>query len=152
MVADAAARQGLRRSADHQGEVAGAGAAQGEESSTKKARRKEGGEEGREKEKGGLIATRRAGHHDMTGESHNGVVAFQTLSHGREAVMLGRVQVGEISPTMGGRYGACFRLTLPDASATSWRPAHDIAAARRLVLIKVNDWLNAAGLQPSGAA
>jgi hypothetical protein len=45
------------------------------------------------------------------------------LALGREAVMLGRVQVGEIMPTDGGRHQACFRLTLPDASAASWRPA-----------------------------
>ncbi|WP_296741403.1 hypothetical protein [Mesorhizobium sp.] len=88
----------------------------------------------------------------MTGELHDGVVAFRTLSHGREAVMLGRVQVGEIMPTDGDRFGACFRLTLPDASATSWRPARDIPAARRLALIKINDWLDAADLRPNGAA
>ena len=36
----------------------------------------------------------------MGGELHEGVAAFQPLSPGREAVMLGRVQVGEISPTV----------------------------------------------------
>jgi hypothetical protein len=66
--------------------------------------------------------------------------------------MLGRVQVGEIMPTDGGRHQACFRLALPDASASSWRPAADIADARRLALVKINDWLNAADLRPNGAA
>ena len=65
--------------------------------------------------------------------------------------MLGRVQVGEIMPTDGGRHQACFRLSLPDASASSWRPAADIADARRLSLVKINDWLNAADLRPNGA-
>jgi hypothetical protein len=88
----------------------------------------------------------------MTGESHEGVVAFCPLTSGREAVMLGRVQVGEIMPTERGRYQACFRLMLPDASASSWRPAADIAAARRLALVKINDWLNAADLRPNGAS
>jgi hypothetical protein len=86
----------------------------------------------------------------MAGESHDGVVAFRPLTLGREAVMLGRVQVGEIMPTDGGRHQACFRLLLPDASATSWRPARDVADARRLALVKINDWLNAADLRPNG--
>jgi hypothetical protein len=64
--------------------------------------------------------------------------------------MLGRVQVGEIMPTERGRFSACFRLTLPDASASSWRPAANIEAARRLAVIKINDWLNAADLRPNG--
>lgn len=87
----------------------------------------------------------------MNGESHDGVVAFTPLALGREAVMLGRVQVGEIMPNDGGRHQMCFRLLLPDASATSWRPARDLADARRMALAKINDWLNAAGLAPSGA-
>lgn len=86
----------------------------------------------------------------MGRESHDGVVAFEPLTLGREAVMLGRVRVGEIMPLDWGRHHACFRLTLPDASASSWRPAPDIAEARRLVLAKINDWLNAADLRPNG--
>lgn len=86
----------------------------------------------------------------MGGELYDGVLTFQSLTLGREAVMLGRVQVGEIMPTEQGRFSACFRLTLPDASATSWRPARDVAAARRLAAIKINDWLNAAGVVPIG--
>jgi hypothetical protein len=88
----------------------------------------------------------------MGGELHEGVVAFRSIALGREAVMLGRVQVGEIMPTDGGRHQACFRLSLPDASASSWRPAADLADARRLALVKINDWLNAADLRPNGAA
>ena len=88
----------------------------------------------------------------MSGEAHDGVVAFRPIALGREAVMLGRVQVGEIMPTDGGRHQACFRLSLPDASASSWRPAADIADARRLALIKINDWMNAVGVIPTGAA
>ncbi len=84
-------------------------------------------------------------------DSHEGVVAFKPLALAREAVMLGAVQVGEIMPVAGDRHGACFRLMLPDASATSWRPAPDMEAARRSVLIKINDWLNAADLRPNGA-
>lgn len=84
--------------------------------------------------------------------SHDGIVAFRQLALGREAVMLGRVQVGEIMQISGDRYGASFRLLLPEASATAWRPAQDMAAARRSALIKINDWLNAARLQPIGVA
>jgi hypothetical protein len=70
------------------------------------------------------------GTHHMGGEAHDGVVAFRALTLGREAVMLGRVQVGEIMPTDGGRHQACFRLTLPEASTSSmWRPARDLADA-----------------------
>lgn len=87
----------------------------------------------------------------MTGESHDGVVAFLPLTLGREAVMLGRVQVGEIMRTDGGRHGACFRLALPEA-APAWRPATDMEAARRGVIRKISDWLEAAELKPMGAA
>lgn len=89
----------------------------------------------------------------MSGELHDGVVAFRPIALGREAVMLGRVQVGEIMPTNGGRHQACFRLTLPEAStSSSWRPARDLDDARRLTCIKINDWLNAADLRPNGAS
>lgn len=86
----------------------------------------------------------------MVGEAHEGVVTFEPLTLGREAVMLGKVQVGEIAPLQGGRHQPCFRLTLPEASAgQSFRPANDIDDARRLALIKINDWLQAAGLVPA---
>jgi hypothetical protein len=88
----------------------------------------------------------------MAGESHEGVVAFKPLALGREAVMLGRVTVGEIMPSDGGRHQACFRLLLPEISASAWRPARDIEDARRLALVKINDWLNAADLRPNGGA
>ncbi|MCK1568961.1 hypothetical protein IVB08_34450 [Bradyrhizobium sp. 173] len=87
----------------------------------------------------------------MVGEAHEGIVSFEPLTLGREAVMLGKVRVGEISPLDGSRYRACFRLSLPEASATSWRPASDLEDAKRLALIKINDWLNAAGVVPIGA-
>lgn len=87
----------------------------------------------------------------MPAEVHEGVVAFQPAALGRETILLGRVQVGEIVPIERGAWQASFRLLLPEASATSWRPARDVADARRLALIKINDWLNAAGLAPSGA-
>lgn len=88
----------------------------------------------------------------MAGESHEGVVAFEPASLGRETIRLGRVQVGEIIPIERGHYAASFRLHLPEASATSWRPVHSFEEARRLAAIKINDWLNAAGLRPNGAA
>jgi hypothetical protein len=87
----------------------------------------------------------------MAGEEHEGVVAFQPAALGRETILLGRVQVGEIVPIERGAVTASFRLLLPEASATSWRPARDITEARRLALIKINDWLNAAGVAPVGA-
>lgn len=87
-------------------------------------------------------------------EAHDGIVAFrpaQTVS-GRETIMLGRVQVGEISPSVDprSRFPFCFRLELPDASSRAWQPARDVADARRQVVGKINDWLNAAGLVPAG--
>ncbi|MBR1150110.1 hypothetical protein [Bradyrhizobium sp. JYMT SZCCT0428] len=88
----------------------------------------------------------------MGGELHDGVVAFQPAALGRETIMLGRVQVGEIMPSGESGRRACFRLTLPESSATSWRPASDMTEARRLAATKINDWLNAAGLRPDGAA
>jgi hypothetical protein len=86
--------------------------------------------------------------------AHEGVVAFRpahTVS-GRETIMLGRVQVGEISPSVDprSRFPFCFRLELPDASSRAWQPARDVADARRQVVGKINDWLNAAGLVPVG--
>lgn len=84
----------------------------------------------------------------MAGDAHDGVVEFRPATISRELIMLGRVQVGEILRNDGGRHQACFRLTLPEASATSWRPASDVVDARRLALIKINDWLDAAGVAP----
>ncbi len=87
----------------------------------------------------------------MGGESHEGVVVFQPASFGRETILLGRVQVGEIMPIERGHWAASFRLHLPEASASSWRPARTMDEARRLATIKINDWLNAADLRPNGA-
>lgn len=84
----------------------------------------------------------------MTDAPSRDGVAFRRLGLGREAVVLGRVTVGEIMEMDGDRFGACFRLMLPEASATNWRPVRDRDEARRLSSIKVNDWLNAAGLRP----
>jgi hypothetical protein len=87
----------------------------------------------------------------MASAAHEGVVTFEPLTLGREAVLLGKVRVGEIHTIAGDRYRACFRLNLPEASAsTSFRPASDVDDAKRLALIKINDWLNAAGLVPAG--
>jgi hypothetical protein len=49
--------------------------------------------------------------------------------------MLGRVQVGEIMPTDGGRHQACFRISLPEASPRAGAGA-DIADAQRLALAR----------------
>lgn len=89
----------------------------------------------------------------MAGEAHECVVSFERLTLGREAVMLGKVRVGEISPLESGRYHACFRLLLPEASAShGWQPARDVDDAKRLALAKVNDWMQAAGLAPAEGA
>ena len=88
----------------------------------------------------------------MDAGAHHGVVRFEPLSAGREAVLLGCVTVGEIAPTADTRRGhtMCFRLGLPDSAASAWVPAIDIAAARRGVLSHLNDWLNAADVRPNG--
>jgi hypothetical protein len=79
----------------------------------------------------------------------DGVVSFRPLSAGRWAVLLGKVQVGEIAPTEEqSRHTHCFRLSLPDSAAAPWRPARDLAVARFQVLRHLNDWLNAADLVP----
>ena len=87
----------------------------------------------------------------MDGELHDGVVAFRPLSSGREAVVLGCIDVGEISPVADprSRYPMCFRIMLPGL-AMGWTPARDLADARRLSLHRINDWLNAAELRPNG--
>lgn len=88
----------------------------------------------------------------MTIALHEGVVAFKPLREGREMIILGRVNVGEIMPTSDprSRYPTCFRLALPDCSSQPWQPAIDIADARRKAIEKINDWMIAAGLTPVG--
>lgn len=88
----------------------------------------------------------------MTEDLHEGVVAFTSLSPGRERIMLGLMQVGEISPTMdpSSRLPICFRLDLPGVSSRAWHPSRTIEDARRQAAVKINDWLNAAGLTPQG--
>ncbi|WP_316172437.1 hypothetical protein [Bradyrhizobium sp. SZCCHNRI2049] len=89
----------------------------------------------------------------MSGQdsTHDGVVAFQPLSPGRESIMLGLVQVGEISPTLhpSSRAPTCFRLMLPGVSSRPWHPAQSIEDARRLAAAKIGDWIEAAGLTPA---
>ncbi len=87
----------------------------------------------------------------MVGESSaSGPVVFKPLAAGREAVMLGLVQVGEIMPLQDQRkHKASYRIMLPDCAAVAWRPVLDIEAARRGVLHHINDWLNAADLRPN---
>jgi hypothetical protein len=87
----------------------------------------------------------------MTISLHEGVVAFRPLSPGREQIVLGAVNVGEIMPTsLGSRCPTCFRIALPDASSMAWQPARDVADARRRAIEKINDWMIAAGLRPVG--
>jgi hypothetical protein len=88
----------------------------------------------------------------MSGESHEGVVAFRPLSSGREAIVLGLVDVGEIAPLQHARSGLrmCFKLDLPGSSSRAWQPARDVDDARRQALLRINDWLNAAGVRPNG--
>jgi hypothetical protein len=88
-------------------------------------------------------------------ETHEGVVAFEPMIMGRQGIMLGRVRVGEIAPSEirdpNSRCAFCFRLDLPDMSSRAWQPARDVADAQRQALVKINDWLNAAGVTPIGA-
>lgn len=88
----------------------------------------------------------------MTIETHEGVVAFRPTSPGREQIMLGRMRVGEISPTMDprSRHPVCFRIELPDSSSKAWQPACDVRDARRQAVERINDWMMAAGLTPTG--
>jgi hypothetical protein len=88
----------------------------------------------------------------MGGELHEGVVAFRPLASGREAVVLGLVDVGEISPVQDprSRFPICFKIELPGLSSRAWTPARDVVDARRQVLAKINEWLNATNLRPNG--
>jgi hypothetical protein len=88
----------------------------------------------------------------MAGESHDGVVAFRPLSVGREAIVLGLVDVGEISPVMDprSRFEMCFRLDLPGSSSRAWQPARDVDDARRQAVAVIGDWLEATNLRPNG--
>jgi hypothetical protein len=90
----------------------------------------------------------------MSIETHEGVVAFKLLSSGRQQILLGAVSVGEISPSMNPRsqFPVCFRIELPDSSSRAWQPARDVTDARRQALEKINDWMIAAGLRPTGAS
>lgn len=78
-------------------------------------------------------------------------MAFRPLASGREAVVLGRVDVGEISPVHDPRshFPICFRIYLPGSATQAWTPARDVGDARRLALERINDWLNAADLRPN---
>lgn len=83
---------------------------------------------------------------------HEGVVAFRPSSSGREVILLGRMEIGEISPTVDprSRFPTCFCINLPGSSSKAWQPARDIADARRQALEKINDWMIAAGVRPIG--
>jgi hypothetical protein len=41
-----------------------------------------------------------------------------------------------------------FKIDLPGLSSRAWQPARDTQDARRQALARINDWLNAAGVQP----
>ncbi|XUM25072.1 hypothetical protein ACRAVF_33955 (plasmid) [Bradyrhizobium oligotrophicum S58] len=87
---------------------------------------------------------------EISAELHDGVVAFQPLSTGRESIMLGLVQVGEITPTMApdSRFPTCFRLDLPNVSSRTWHPSRSIDDARRQAAEMIGNWMDAAGLVP----
>lgn len=78
-------------------------------------------------------------------------VSTHAQSLGREIVLLGAVQVGEIIAIERGRFTAAYRLILPDSAVSTWRPASDSAAARRALLEHLDDWLNAAGVVSAGS-
>lgn len=90
----------------------------------------------------------------MSIETHEGVVAFETLPMERQAIMLKSIRVGEIAPSNirdpSSRVAFCFRLDLPDVSSKAWQPARDVTDAKRQALEKINDWMIAAGLRPIG--
>jgi hypothetical protein len=83
----------------------------------------------------------------MSDDLHDGVVAFEPLSSGRERILLGRVDVGEIAGD-DPQTRPCFRLLLPGVSSRPWHPARSIEDARRQAVEKIGDWIDAAGLVP----
>ncbi len=90
----------------------------------------------------------------MSGEVHQGVVAFQPTTPGCEAVMLGRIEVGEIGPVRDprSRFPFYFRIDLPHSRTNArLNPALSIEDAREQVLAKIGSWLILAGLR-SGAS
>lgn len=91
----------------------------------------------------------------MNGEVHQGVVAFQPTTPGCEAVMLGRIEVGEIGPVRDprSRFPFYFRIDLPHSRTNArLNPAMSIEDARQKVADKINDWMNAAGVAPAAFA
>jgi len=87
---------------------------------------------------------------------HEGVVEFRTVSAVCKTIMLGRVEIGEISRTVmldpRSHFTACFRIDLPGLSSKAWHPARGFVDAERQASQRINDWLNAAGLRPIGGS
>lgn len=75
-------------------------------------------------------------------------VIFQSRAGGREVAMLGIIEVGEINPySAPGRGENCYwRLFLPFASP--WARAASYESARGRLTVKIEQWLEAAGLVP----
>lgn len=76
------------------------------------------------------------------------MVSFAPAADGRELVMLGLVQVGEISPWGGGL--SCWRLWLPSCGGQFGR-AGTLKAAREHLISRIEQWVEAAGLRSAQA-
>lgn len=87
----------------------------------------------------------------MTTLEADSPLIFKPQPSGREEVMLGNIIVAEIAPAaMPGRHSHTFRIMLPEAGVTGFRPARDLGVARWQVHRLIGEWLNAAGLRPIG--
>lgn len=72
------------------------------------------------------------------------MVTFAPAAEGRELVMLGVVQIGEISPWHGGV--SIWRLWLPSCGP-GFRRAPCLDAARDQITDRIEQWVEAAGLR-----
>lgn len=79
------------------------------------------------------------------------LVTFKA-AYGREAALLGAVEVGAVIENFAGRGRAAWTCWLPPSGSWNWRRAADIAAARRALESYIADWCEAANLRPCRTA
>jgi hypothetical protein len=92
----------------------------------------------------------------MDGEWHEDVVMFRPAAlPGHQAIVLGRVLVGEIGPVADPRslYPAWYRIDLPHTGVIARvQPADSVDDAKRRAIETIGNWLKAADLRPNGGA
>lgn len=76
------------------------------------------------------------------------MLIFESSGPNREIARLGAVMIGEVALNPGGRrVQAWARIYLPGVPNNQALPATSLAAAKRILSKKVDDWLEAAELK-----